>query len=82
MKWLDNGYCHDNGFFTSGISGSFEDKRGLVTYPAYYGGAELGKFREIADAKYAIEKAHAQRHSEPMPIRYPLGRRTGNYSAD
>jgi len=71
MKWLDNAYCHDNDYFTSGIYGSFEDARKLLSYPAYYGGEELGKFERVADAKEAVERAHAERHGlvPPRPKR-------------
>jgi len=61
MKWVDNTYCQDNGFFTSG------------RYPAWYAGDELGKFLEVADAKFAIELAHARKTRGPLPVRIRLG---------
>jgi len=69
VKWIDNTYCKDNGFFTGGIYG--QDSSGL--YPAYYGGNELGKFGKTIDAKYAIEKAYSKRTGEPMPVKIRMG---------
>ena len=69
MKWVDNTYCGDGAVFTSGIYTRDQDGK----YPAYYAGEELGKFKEAADAKYAIEKAHSSRTKQPMPVRIRLG---------
>jgi len=60
MKWIDNTYCLDNGDFTSGIYGQNS-------------GDELGKFLEVADAKFAIELAHARKTRGPLPVRIRLG---------
>lgn len=73
MKWIDNTYCKDNGFFTSGIYTMVKTKRKSY-YPAYYAGKDLGKFREIRDAKFAVEKAHEARTGEAKPVRYVTGR--------
>jgi hypothetical protein len=73
MKWLDNAYCEDNDYFTSGVYGEFEGPDHVVRYPAYYAGQELGKFLEVAAAKFAIELAHSSRTKQPMPVRIRLG---------
>jgi len=69
MKWIDNTYCQDNGFFTGGIYGQNTGGK----YPAWYAGDELGKFLEVADAKFAIELAHARKTRGPLPVRIRLG---------